>query len=102
MELGESSVRGTMAGSMLAPDLHMRWEAPAASASGSADFSREANRFTCRAPSLDVSGALFLRPPPFDAVKAVLTQVCHPLRRTNSLAEPWSGVIITLPLVSHA
>lgn len=77
-ELGDSSVQGTMAGSFLAPDLHMRWEAPAVAASGTADFSRDANRFTCRAPSLDVSGALFLRPPPFDAVKAVLTQACCP------------------------
>ena len=73
-ELGDSSVHGSMAGSFLAPDLHVRWEAPAASASGTANFSRDANRFTCRAPSLDVSGALFLRPAPFDAVKAVLTQ----------------------------
>jgi hypothetical protein len=75
-ELGDSSVHGSMAGSFLAPDIHVRWEAPAASASGTADFSRDANRFTCRAPSLDVSGALFLRPAPFDAVKAVLTQAC--------------------------
>ncbi|CAL8466123.1 g5659 [Coccomyxa elongata] len=82
-ELGDSSVQGTMAGSFLAPDLHMRWEAPAVAASGTADFSRDANRFTCRAPSLDVSGALFLRPPPFYAVKAVLTQA-----EATALAQP--------------
>lgn len=75
MELGDSSVHGSMQGSFLAPDLHMRWEAPAASASGTAEFSRDANRFTCRAPALDVSGALFLRPAPFDAMKAAISQV---------------------------
>jgi hypothetical protein len=87
MELGESSARGSMQGSFLAPDLSMTWEAPAASASGTAEFSRDASRFTCRAPSLDVSGTLFLRPPPFESMKAVITQVprcCH-IATTRSL-----------------
>lgn len=93
-ELGDSSVQGTMAGSFLAPDLHMRWEAPAVAASGTADFSRDANRFTCRAPSLDVSGALFLRPPPFDAVKAVLTQACLPRHIFNHLSKVLHVVMV--------
>lgn len=75
MELGDASVAGTMEGSFLAPDMHMAWEAPAAAASGSVDLSRDANSFTCRAPALDISGALLLKPAPIDAVKTVLTQV---------------------------
>ena len=76
MELGDASVRGTLAGSFLAPDMHMRWEAPAASASGSVDFSRDANCFTCRAPAVDVSGTLLLRPPSLEAIKSAVSQVC--------------------------
>ena len=75
MEVGDASVAGTMEGSFLAPDMHMSWEAPAAAASGSVDLSRDANSFTCRAPALDVSAALLLKPAPIDALKTVLTQV---------------------------
>jgi hypothetical protein len=81
MEVGDTSVAGTMEGSFLAPDMHMSWEAPAAAASGSVDLSRDANSFTCRAPALDVSAALLLKPAPIDALKTVLTQV-------NALAIP--------------
>ena len=78
MELGDASLAGTMEGSFLAPDMHMSWEAPAAAASGSVDLSRDSNSFTCRAPAVDVSAALLLKPAPIDAVKTVLTQVSQP------------------------
>lgn len=78
MELGNASLAGTMEGSFLAPDMHMSWEAPAAAASGSVDLSRDSNSFTCRAPAVDVSAALLLKPAPIDAVKTVLTQVGQP------------------------
>ena len=75
MEVGDASVAGTMEGSFLAPDMHLSWEAPAAAASGSVDLSRDANSFTCRAPALDISAALLLKPAPINALKTVLTQV---------------------------
>jgi hypothetical protein len=75
MELGDASVRGSLAGSFLAPDMHVRWEAPAASASGTVDCSRDANCFTCAAPTLDVAGTLLLRPPPLEAIKSAVSQV---------------------------
>ncbi len=75
MELGVASLAGTMEGSFLAPDMHLSWEAPEAAASGSVDLSRDSNSFTCRAPAVDVSASLLLKPAPIDAVKTVLTQV---------------------------
>ncbi len=81
MELGVASLVGTMEGSFLAPDMHMTWEAPEAAASGSVDLSRDSNSFTCRAPAVDVSAALLLKPAPIDAVKTVLTQVNRMLGR---------------------
>ena len=75
MELGDASLVGTMEGSFLAPDMHLSWEAPEAAASGSVDLSRDSNSFTCRAPAVDVSASLLLKPAPIDAVKTVLTQV---------------------------
>ena len=71
MELGVASLAGTMEGSFLAPDMHLSWEAPEAAASGSVDLSRDSNSFTCRAPAVDVSASLLLKPAPIDAVKTV-------------------------------
>ena len=81
MELGVASLVGTMEGSFLAPDMHLTWEAPEAAASGSVDLSRDSNSITCRAPAVDVSAALLLKPAPIDAVKTVLTQVNRVLGR---------------------
>ncbi len=67
-------MRGRMEGSHLAPDITASWAAPAAEASGTAALCRDAMRFTCQAPALEASGALFTRPPPLHAVKAVVTQ----------------------------
>lgn len=79
---------GTMEGSFLAPDMHMSWEAPEAAASGSVDLSRDSNSFTCRAPAVDVSAALLLKPAPIDAVKTVLTQVpCLAGKSTTCLTQ---------------
>ena len=50
-------------------------QAPEAAASGSVNLSRDSNSFTCRAPAVDVSASLLLKPAPIDAVKTVLTQV---------------------------
>ncbi len=86
MEVGNASVAGTMEGSFLAPDMHMAWEAPAAAASGSVDLSRDANSFTCRAPALDVSAALLLKPAPIDALKNVFTQVISCTTHTCQLS----------------
>ena len=66
--------RGVMEGSFLAPDLAISWAAPAASASGTARFQRDATRLTVRAPTVDLSAALLLRPPPLDALRRVTTQ----------------------------
>ena len=92
MELGDASVAGVMEGSFLSPDMHLTWEAPAAAASGSADLSRDSNSFTCRAPAVDVSASLLLKPAPFDAVKTVLTQVGHCICRPRlQLILPGTG-----------
>lgn len=74
LELGEASAAGVMEGSFLAPDLAISWAAPAASASGTARFQRDATRLTVRAPTVDLSAALLLRPPPLDALRRVTTQ----------------------------
>ena len=87
MELGDASVAGTMEGSFLAPDMHLSWEAPEAAASGSMDLSRDSNSFTCRAPAVDVSAALLLKPAPIDAVKTVLTQVRCPAWQVDHLSD---------------
>ena len=90
MELGDATVAGVMEGSFLSPDMRLSWEAPAAAATGSVDLSRDSNSFTCRAPAVDVSASLLLKPAPFDAVKTVLTQVghgiCRPRQRLMILA----------------
>lgn len=65
---------GRMEGSQLAPEISATWAARCAEASGTAALSRDAMRFTCQAPALEASGALFLRPPPLHAVKTVVTQ----------------------------
>ena len=83
MELGDATVAGVMEGSFLSPDMRLSWEAPAAAASGSVDLSRDSNSFTCRAPAVDVSASLLLKPAPFDAVKTVLTQVGHCICRPH-------------------
>ena len=83
MELGDATVAGVMEGSFLSPDMRLSWEAPAAAASGSVDLSRDSNSFTCRAPAVDVSASLLLKPAPFDAVKTVLTQVSHGICRPH-------------------
>lgn len=72
--LGEASMTGRMEGSQLAPEISATWAARGAEASGTAALSRNAMRFTCQAPALEASGALFLRPPPLHAVKTVVTQ----------------------------
>ena len=81
--LGEGNAHGTMEGSHMAPTIRTRWDCPAASASGTAEFTPTTTHFTCRAPALDVSGAVHVQPPDFEAVKKATTQ-----REVSALSAP--------------
>ena len=101
--LGEGNVKASMEGSALAPDVSTQWEAPRAEASGTATFTRDATHFACRAPALDVSGVLHMRPPPFEMVKAVTSQreataLAAPVRPTPSMIVLCSDVFIEVQL----
>lgn len=87
--LGDGTVRGTMEGSHSAPDIRAAWELPTADASGTADLSRDSAALTCRAPAIDLSGAVHLVPPDPDAVKRAVTQ-----REASALATP-----VNLPFI---
>ena len=93
--LGEGNVQGTMQGSHMAPDISSRWDLPAASASGTADFSRDLTKVTCKAPAIDISGALHVVPPDFDAVKKATTQA-----EISALAAMVSSRLSQMPLLS--
>ena len=72
--LGKGTVKGSLAGSLMAPDLRTTWDLPEANASGSLEVSRETTKVTCKAPALDVSAALHVVPPDMEAVKKAVTQ----------------------------
>ena len=85
--MGEGNVQGSLEGSLLAPEVAASWQLPNASASGTASIAREVTKVTCRAPTFDISAALHVVPPDFEAVKKATTQaeisalavpVCHP------------------------
>lgn len=48
--LGEGNVRGTMEGSIVDGHVRTTWDAPAAGAAGTAEFCRDATRFSCKVP----------------------------------------------------
>lgn len=73
--LGVGQLSGVMEGSHTAPDIRTQWEAPQASASGTAHLSPTATRLSCKAPALNVSGVLYTTPPSADLVKLAVTQV---------------------------
>ena len=86
--MGEGNVQGSLEGSLLAPEVAASWQLPDASASGTASIAREVTKVTCKAPSFDISAALHVVPPDFEAVKNATTQaeisalavpVCPPL-----------------------
>jgi len=76
-------VRGAMEGSLMAPRIAATWQLPAASASGTANLSRETTEVTCKAPAIDVSAALHVVPPSFEAIKKAVTQA-----EITALAQP--------------
>lgn len=83
--LGKGSVQGTMQGSHAEPTISTKWELPGAQASGTAVFSPKTTAVTCKAPAVDVSGALHVIPPDFEAVKKAMTQA-----EVSALAVPVS------------
>lgn len=72
--MGEGNVQGSLQGSLLAPEVAASWQLPEASASGTASIAREVTKVTCKAPAFDVSAALHVVPPDFEAVKNAVTQ----------------------------
>ncbi len=72
--MGEGNVQGSLKGSLLAPEVTASWQLPDASASGTASIAREVTKVTCRAPTFDISTALHVVPPDFEAVKNATTQ----------------------------
>ena len=94
--MGEGSVQGSLEGSLLAPEVSASWQLPQASASGTASIAREVTRVTCKAPALDVSAALHVVPPDFEAVKKAVTQT-----EISALAVPVSLMLPTQPYDIH-
>jgi hypothetical protein len=86
LQMGEGHVRGSMEGSLMAPKITATWQLPAASAAGTANLSRETTEVTCKAPAIDVSAALHVVPPSFDAIKKAVTQA-----EITALAQPVSS-----------
>ena len=74
MELGRGKAHGTMQGSHLAPVIDGSWTLPDAQAEGSLTLERETIRMSARAPALDMSGVLHVRPAAHEAMKRVVTQ----------------------------
>ncbi|KAK9804274.1 hypothetical protein WJX72_004315 [[Myrmecia] bisecta] len=72
--LGDSEIQATMIGSHLAPDIRTRWKAPTAQAHGTTHMTRDSTHFTCKAPALDLTGSLHLRPATFEQIKQAVTQ----------------------------
>lgn len=69
-----------MQGTGMAPEIKALWQVPAAQATGSALLNIDSTKITCKAPSLDLSAVMHVRPPPMDALKNARTQVlCHVL-----------------------
>ncbi len=74
MEFGRGKVHGTMQGSHLEPVIDASWNLPEAQAEGSLTLERETIRMSARAPALDMSGVLHVRPAAHEDVKRVVTQ----------------------------
>ena len=86
--LGKGNVQGTMQGSHVEPNINATWELPDAQAKGTADLSPKTTAVTCKAPAVDVSGALHVVPPDFEAVKKAMTQA-----EVSALAVPVSCLL---------
>ncbi len=67
----------------MSPRIAATWQLPAASANGTAKLSRETTEVTCKAPAVDVSAALHVVPPSFEAIKKAVTQA-----EITALAQP--------------
>lgn len=74
MELGRGKAHGTMQGSHLAPVIDGSWSLPDAQAEGSLTLERETIRMSARAPALDMSGVLHVRPAAHEDMKRAVTQ----------------------------
>ena len=74
MELGRGKAHGTIQGSHLAPVIDGTWNLPDAQAEGSLTLERETIRMSARAPALDMSGVLHVRPAAHEDMKRVVTQ----------------------------
>ena len=88
--LGRGTVKGSLKGSLMAPDLKTAWTLPEANATGGLEVSRETTRVTCKAPALDVSAALHVVPSDIEEMKKAITQA-----QVTALAAPVSPLAMS-------
>ncbi|KAL0047976.1 hypothetical protein WJX82_004829 [Trebouxia sp. C0006] len=74
LTLGPGEVQASMEGSHTNPTIQATWQVPVAQASGQVKLDKDSMHLSAKAPALDVSGILHMRPPPPEKTRAAVTQ----------------------------
>ncbi|KAL3160063.1 hypothetical protein ABBQ38_009778 [Trebouxia sp. C0009 RCD-2024] len=104
LTLGPGEVQGSMEGPHTNPTIRATWQVPVAEASGQVKLDKDAIHMSAKAPALDVSGVLHMRPPAPQVVRAALTQaevsaVSVPVLEGAELDASFKGLDV-MPMIS--
>ena len=97
LTLGPASLEASMQGAGMTPEIQALWKVPAAQATGSALFKLDSTQVTCKAPALDLSAIMHVRPAPMEDIKKATTQVGLAQRTVQvSLIQKGAGMHVWL------